>query len=83
MQFFLQNADNMIQDFSGYRNNQIQAPEFFRVNQLDISRFTDVQLLLLTKSMKETKLEVDLSWVNNHFSQPDRKIFNGTPVNAK
>ena len=79
---FLQNADNMIQDFSGYRNNQIQAPEFFRVNQLDISRFTDVQLFASHKINERNQIRGGASWVNNHFSQPDRKIFNGTPVNA-
>lgn len=78
---FLQNADNMIQDYSGYRNNMVQFPEFFRVNQMDISRFTDIQLTVLQKINERNQLKAGASWVNNNFSQPDRKIFNGTPLN--
>lgn len=79
---FLQNADNMIQDYKGYRNNQVQFPEFFRVNQLDISRFTDIQLYISHKINERNQVKAGGSWVNNNFSQPDRKIFNGTPLNS-
>jgi len=79
---FLQNANNMIQDYSGYRNNMVQFPEFFRVNQLDISRFTDIQMNLTQKINEKNQIRAGASWVNNNFYQPDRKIFNGTPLNS-
>lgn len=79
---FLQNADNMIQDFVGYKGGMTQDSGFFRVNQLDISRFTDLQLTAVQKINDRNVFKAGASWVNNNFSQPDRKIFNGTPLNS-
>lgn len=77
--FYLQNADNNIEDQLGYRNDDRSNKEFFRTNQLDISRFTDVQLLSSYKINDRNSIKVGGSWVQNQFQQPDRKIFFGNP----
>ena len=52
---FLQNSFNQIQDYDGYRDNKDQDIMFFRTNQQDLSRLTDIQLLV------SQKLETDIS----------------------
>ena len=76
---FLQNATNTISDFVGYRNQQVQDANkrFFRVDQLDISKFLDVQLWASQKIGERHLFKVGGSWVKNNFQQPDRKISEG------
>lgn len=76
---FLQNATNSISDFVGYRNQQVQDAEkrFFRVDQMDLSKFLDVQLWASQKIGERHFLKVGGSWVKNNFQQPDRKISEG------
>lgn len=74
---FLQNAENLIQDFRGYRNGQQNQQELVRANQQDISRFTDLQLFASQKINDRQEVRVGASWVNNNYQQPDRKIFYG------
>lgn len=74
---FLQNSENLIQDFRGYRNGQQNQLEFIRANQQDISRFTDLQLSAFQKIDERQELRGGVSWVNNNYQQPDRKIFYG------
>ncbi len=51
---------------------------FFRTNQQDLSRLTDVQLLVSQKiGSTDICLKTGGSWVNNWFQQPDRKTFYG------
>ena len=74
---FLQNTSNMIKDYRGYKNNSPDNKRFFRVNQMDISRFTDLQLVASHKIGDRHELKAGGSWVNNIYQQPDRKIFDG------
>lgn len=76
---FLQNATNTISDFVGYRNQQVQDANrrFFRVDQMDISKFLDFQLWASQKIGKRHLFKVGGSWVKNNFQQPDRKISEG------
>lgn len=76
---FLQNATNTISDFVGYRNQQVQdaGKRFFRVDQMDISKFLDVQLWASQKIGERHLFKVGGSWVKNNFQQPDRKISEG------
>jgi hypothetical protein len=50
---------------------------FFRTNQQDLSRLTDVQLLISQKLGDRHQFKAGGSWVNNWFQQPDRKTFYG------
>ena len=74
---FLQNSFNQIQDYDGYRDNKDQDIMFFRTNQQDLSRLTDVQLLVSQKLGDRHQFKAGGSWVNNWFQQPDRKTFYG------
>ncbi len=74
---FLQNSFNQIQDYDGYRDNKDQDIMFFRTNQQDLSRLTDIQLLVSQKIGDRHQLKAGGSWVNNWFQQPDRKTFYG------
>lgn len=75
---FLQNSSNQIQDNDGYKDNRPQDILFFRTNQQDISRLTDLQLLVSQKIGDRHQFKAGGSWVNNWFQQPDRKILFGT-----
>ena len=77
---FLQNADNIIEDFYGYRNYETQKKDigFFRVNQMDISRFLDIQLTASQKINDRHSVRGGLSYVINDYAQPDRKITEGS-----
>lgn len=78
---FLQNADNIIENQRGFRDGgQSAMDQFFSVNQLDISKFADIQLLAEQKVGERHTFRAGGSWVNNHFEQPDRKIFYGLPT---
>lgn len=78
---FLQNSENTIENQRGFRDGGQTAPDqFFSVNQQDISRFTNLQLLASQKLGERHLLKAGGSWVNNFFSQPDRKIFYGIPT---
>ncbi|WP_080952977.1 TonB-dependent receptor plug domain-containing protein [Elizabethkingia anophelis] len=77
---FLQSSDNIIEDFRGYRDQQKQNPLFFRVNQQDVSRFTNIQLIASQKIGDRHTFKAGGSWVNNFFQQPDRKIFAGKEI---
>lgn len=75
---YLQNSTNIIDDYWGYRNNEVQNKnQIFRVNQQDISRFTNLQLLASQKLGERHEFRAGASWINNSFQQPDRKVFNG------
>lgn len=65
---FLQSSDNIIEDFRGYRDQQKQNPLFFRVNQQDISRFTNIQLIASQKIGDRHTFKAGGSWVNNFFN---------------
>ncbi|MBW8360579.1 MAG: TonB-dependent receptor [Kaistella sp.] len=74
---FLQNSNNIIQDYDGYRDNKSEDIMFFRTNQQDISRLTDIQLLASQKIGERHNFKLGGSWVNNWYEQPDRKTFYG------
>lgn len=76
--FYLQNADNFITDLRGFRNGERTINEFIRTNQMDISRFIDVQGILTQKFGERHSVKVGGSWVYNSYMQPDRKIMLGT-----
>ena len=73
----IQNSLNQIQDYDGFRDNKIEDIMFFRTNQQDISRLTDVQLLASHTFGERHTIKAGASWVNNWFEQPDRKTFYG------
>ncbi|KQR92596.1 TonB-dependent receptor [Chryseobacterium sp. Leaf180] len=77
---YLQNANNFIEDYFGYKNQQVQNKDigFFRTNQLDISKFLDLQLTGSHKINERNSLKAGASYVLNNFQQPDRKIFEGS-----
>lgn len=77
---YLQNANNIVEDFFGYKNQQVQNEDigFFRVNQLDISRFLDLQLTASHKINDRHNLKAGVSYVMNNYQQPDRKIMEGS-----
>ena len=77
--FFLQNSENLIQDYTGFRNGETNNEQFIRVNQQDISRFTDLQLTASQVIDKRQSIKAGASWVNNFYQQPDRKILYGQP----
>ncbi|MFC6268856.1 TonB-dependent receptor plug domain-containing protein [Frigoriflavimonas asaccharolytica] len=76
---FLQNSENQIQDNLGFKDNLQDNIQFFRTNQQDISRLTDIQVLVSQKIGERQLLKAGGSWVNNYFSQPDRKTIYGVP----
>ncbi len=80
--FFLQNSENLIQDYVGFRNGETNNEQFIRVNQQDISRFTDLQLTASQKIDERHSVKAGVSWVNNFYQQPDRKIMYGQPGNG-
>ncbi|WPO81841.1 TonB-dependent receptor [Chryseobacterium sp. JJR-5R] len=77
---FLQNANNIIEDYYGYKNNQVQNRDigFFRTNQQDLSRFLNIQLTGSQKLGERQQLKAGGSYVINNYSQPDRKILEGS-----
>lgn len=78
---FLQNASNIVENQRGFRDGgQSAMDQFFSVNQLDISKFADIQLLAEQKVGDRHVFRAGASWVNNHFEQPDRKIYYGLPT---
>lgn len=77
---FLQNSANLIQDNFGYIDQGNSGEGLFRVNQQDISRFMDVQLIASQKIADRHELKAGASWVSNNYQQPDRKIFSGNPA---
>lgn len=80
---FLQNSSNLIEDYRGYKNRQIQnINNGFRTNQQDISRFLDLQLLGAQKIGERHQLKAGASYVINNYQQPDRKILEGNHEDA-
>lgn len=77
---YLQNANNIIEDFYGYKNQLTQNENigFFRVNQLDISKFLDLQLTASHKISDRHQVKAGASYVINNYQQPDRKIMEGS-----
>jgi outer membrane receptor protein involved in Fe transport len=77
---FLQNANNIIEDYYGYKNNQVQNRDigFFRTNQQDLSRFLNIQLTGSQKLGERQQLKAGGSYVINNYNQPDRKILEGS-----
>jgi len=77
---YLQSANNIIEDYFGYKNQQVQNEDigFFRVNQLDISRFLDLQLTGSHKINDRQSIKAGGSYVLNDYQQPDRKIMEGS-----
>ncbi|SDJ22760.1 TonB-dependent receptor plug domain-containing protein [Chryseobacterium jejuense] len=82
---YLQNSANIIEDNFGYKDQKIQNKDdgFFRTNQLDISRFLDLQLTASQKINDRNQVKGGISYVINNYSQPDRKIFDGNQINLK
>ncbi|MFP3592730.1 TonB-dependent receptor plug domain-containing protein [Chryseobacterium sp. SIMBA_038] len=76
---YLQNANNIIEDNFGYKDQRVQNINdgFFRTNQLDISRFLDLQLTASQKINDRNQIKAGASYVINNYSQPDRKIIEG------
>lgn len=77
---YLQNSENLIGDFLGYSNQQVNDIRNIRVNQQDISRFIDLQLSGSQKIGDRHVFKAGASYVVNNFQQPDRKFFNGQPT---
>lgn len=77
---FLQNVNNIIEDYYGYKNNQVQNKDvgFFRTNQQDLSRFLNLQLTASQKLGERHNFKAGASYVMNDYSQPDRKILEGS-----
>ena len=77
---YLQNSENLIGDFLGYSNQQVNDIRNIRINQQDISRFIDLQLSGSQKVGDRHLFKAGASYVVNNFQQPDRKFFNGQPT---
>ena len=77
---YLQNINNTIEDNYGYKDQKVQNINngFFRTNQLDISRFLDLQLTASQKITDRHQVKGGISYVINNYSQPDRKIIDGS-----
>lgn len=77
---YLQNVNNIVEDYYGYKNNQVQNKEtgFFRTNQQDLSRFLNLQLTASQKLGDRHQLKAGGSYVINNYQQPDRKILEGS-----
>lgn len=82
---YLQNSDNIIEDNYGYKDQKVQNINdgFFRTNQLDISRFLDLQLTASQKINERNLIKAGISYVSNNYSQPDRKIIEGNRRDPK
>ncbi|WP_066441305.1 TonB-dependent receptor plug domain-containing protein [Chryseobacterium sp. CCH4-E10] len=76
---YLQNTNNIIEDNFGYKDGQVLNKQagFFRTNQLDVSRFFDLQLTASQKINERNQIRAGASYVINNYSQPDRKIIEG------
>lgn len=80
---YLQNAVNSISDNTGYKDQQVNNnTAFFRTNQLDISRFLDLQLTGSQKINDRNSVKAGVSYVINNYSQPDRKIMEGNTIDV-
>lgn len=80
---YLQNALNSISDNSGFKDQQsTNSTSFFRTNQLDISRFLDLQLIGSQKINDRNNIKAGVSYVLNNYSQPDRKIMEGNTIGS-
>ncbi|MET3537082.1 TonB-dependent receptor plug domain-containing protein [Chryseobacterium limigenitum] len=77
---YLQNVNNIIEDYYGYKNNQVQNKDvgFFRTNQQDLSRFLNIQLTGSQKLGERQQVKAGGSYVINNYQQPDRKILEGS-----
>ncbi|MDH6250533.1 outer membrane receptor protein involved in Fe transport [Chryseobacterium sp. H1D6B] len=77
---YLQNVNNIIEDYYGYKNNQVQNKDvgFFRTNQQDLSRFLNIQLTGSQKIDDRQQVKAGGSYVINNYQQPDRKILEGS-----
>lgn len=65
---FLQNSNNLVDQQRGFRDaGQTANDLFYSVNQQDISRFSNVQLLSEYKPSDRHTIKVGGSWINNHF----------------
>ncbi len=81
---YLQNINNIIEDYYGYKNNQIQNKDigFFRTNQQDLSRFLNIQLTGSQKIGERHQVKAGGSYVINNYQQPDRKILEGSRLDS-
>jgi len=81
---YLQNVNNIIEDYYGYKNNQVQNRDigFFRTNQQDLSRFLNLQLTASQKIGDRHQVKAGGSYVINNYQQPDRKILEGSRQDA-
>jgi len=78
---YLQNVNNIIEDNYGYKDGQVlNKTTFFRTNQLDISRFLDLQLTASQKINERHQIKAGASYVINNYQQPDRKIIEGNRI---
>lgn len=78
---YLQNTNNIIEDNHGYKDGQVlNKTTFFRTNQLDISRFLDLQLTASQKINERHQIKAGASYVINNYQQPDRKIIEGNTI---
>ncbi|MBB6370799.1 TonB-dependent receptor plug domain-containing protein [Chryseobacterium shigense] len=78
---YLQNVNNIIEDNYGYKDGQVlNKTTFFRTNQLDVSRFLDLQLTASQKINERHQLKAGASYVINNYQQPDRKIIEGNRI---
>ncbi|NML72074.1 TonB-dependent receptor [Chryseobacterium sp. RP-3-3] len=78
---YLQNVNNIIEDNYGYKDGQVlNKTTFFRTNQLDISRFLDLQLTASQKINERHQVKAGASYVINNYQQPDRKIIEGNRI---
>lgn len=78
---YLQNVNNIIEDNYGYKDGQVlNKTTFFRTNQLDVSRFLDLQLTASQKINERHQVKAGASYVINNYQQPDRKILEGNRI---
>lgn len=79
---YLQNTNNIIEDNFGYKDGQVRNKEtgFFRTNQLDVSRFLDLQLTASQKITDRHQVKAGASYVINNYQQPDRKIIEANRI---
>ncbi|MEI3789886.1 MULTISPECIES: TonB-dependent receptor plug domain-containing protein [unclassified Chryseobacterium] len=78
---YLQNVNNIIEDNYGYKDGQVlNKTTFFRTNQLDVSRFLDLQLTASQKINERHQIKAGASYVINNYQQPDRKIIEGNRI---
>ncbi|MCT2561550.1 TonB-dependent receptor plug domain-containing protein [Chryseobacterium herbae] len=79
---YLQNTNNIIEDNFGYKDGQVRNKDsgFFRTNQLDVSRFLDLQLTASQKIADRHQVKAGASYVMNNYQQPDRKIIEANRI---